>query len=97
MALPKIMTLPYPLNRGVNLLMPSLFVLMGLYFGSLTFLHLLFIERKPTLAFNFSHWRDQSFTRLWIFFGPIAAKGDIATVPAVAGLAEGVVVDLGYA
>lgn len=32
-----------------------------------------------------------------MWFGPIAAKADISVVPAVAGVAEGVVVDLGYA
>lgn len=97
MALPTIMNLPYPLNRAVNILIPVLFLFMGACFGAYTFLHLLFVERKPELAFNLSHWKDQSFTKLWMWFGPIAAKGDIATVPAIAGVAQGVAVDVGYA
>jgi len=91
------MALPYPLNRGINILVPVLFILTGTTFGLYTFLHLLFVERKPSLAFNYSHWRDQSFTRIWTWFGPLVAKADLATVPSLAGVAEGGVLDLGYA
>jgi hypothetical protein len=90
------MALPYPLNRMFDALIPLIFLIVGTVFGTYTFLHLLLIERQPSLVFDFSQWRDQSFTRLWTAFGPIAAKGDIGTVPHVVGVAQGVVVDLGY-
>ena len=95
MALPSIIHLPYPLTRLVDLLMPLLYILTGFGFGSYTFLHLLLIERKPSRAFNFSYWQDQNFARLWKWIGPIVAVGDIKTVPAVVGTAEGVVLDVG--
>jgi hypothetical protein len=95
--MPYVPPMPYPLNRAVNVLVPAIFVCMGLYFGVRTFLHLLFVDKSPSLAFNYSHWRDASFANLWTFFGPIAAKSDIAVVPSIAGVAEGVVVDLGWA
>jgi hypothetical protein len=88
--------LPYPLKRLINILIPTLFIFLGFCFGTYTFLHLLFVQRKPSLAFNFDHWKEQSFTNCWLWFGPIAARADIAVVPSIAGLAEGVVLDVGY-
>jgi len=70
----------YPLSRLVDLLIPFFFILTGLGVGFITFLHLLFIDGKPGLAFNFSYWQDQSFTRLWKWFGPFTNKRGNETV-----------------
>jgi hypothetical protein len=80
---------------GINILVPALFIFTGATFGVYTFPRLLLVERNPSLAFDFSRWKIQRFTRLWMWVCPIAAKADISVVPTVAGVAEGVVVDLG--
>ena len=87
--------LPYPLTRLIDHLMPSMFVISGVLIGFYTFLHILFIQRKPRLAFSLSHWQDQSFARGWNLFGPMVAEWDAKIVSALEGTAEGRVLDVG--
>ena len=91
------MQLPYPISRALDALEPPLFISTGFAFGVYTFLHLLLIERKPSLAFNLQRWSDENLARIWKVFGPILAKEDLSVVPLIIWQADGVVVDVGYA
>ena len=75
--------------------MPLAFIISGALFGAYTFVHILFVERAPRLAFDFQHWNDKHLARAWNFIGPILAKKDARVVPRVAAQAYGVVVDIG--
>ena len=90
------MCLIYPLNRIIDIFVPSLMVLTGIVFGAYNFLEVLVIERRPRLAFNFKHWHSQQFTRLWKTFGPLAFKALRPSISPLAAVANGVVLDIGY-
>jgi hypothetical protein len=90
------MYLFYPLNRIIDLFVPSFMVMTGIVFGVYTFLEILATERSPPLAFNFKHWHDQQFTRLWKTFGPLGSNILRPTISPLAAVANGVVLDIGY-
>lgn len=89
------MCLFYPLNRIIDLFVPSFMVMTGIVFGVYTFLEVLATERRP-LAFNFQHWHDQQFTRLWKTFGKLGSKVLRPTISPLAAVANGIVLDIGY-
>lgn len=91
------MTLGAPFNRIADVCFPALMVTAGVACGSYTFLHILFVQRAPRLAFNFNYWSEQQFTRLWKVFAPIADKKMKALVSPLASAADKVVLDIGYA
>ncbi|KAF7179587.1 hypothetical protein CNMCM7691_008635 [Aspergillus felis] len=83
----------YPLNRIIDLFVPSFMVVTGIVFGVFTFLEVLATERS--LAFNFKHWHAQQFTRLWKTFGPLGSNILRPTISPLAAVANGVVLDIG--
>jgi hypothetical protein len=88
--------MPYPIAIIVDALMPAAFLAVSSGFAIYTFLHLIFVERRPQCAFSYPEFKDEHFARLWACVGPLSRASDETRVHEIMSLAEGVVIDLGY-
>ncbi|KAI8710470.1 hypothetical protein NCS52_01564000 [Fusarium sp. LHS14.1] len=89
------MPLPYIFRRAVDPLLALAVIVLGALFGVYTSLHVLLVERKPSLAFNLRHWSDANSARLLRYLGPISYKEGLPVVPSIVEQANRVVVDVG--
>ena len=90
------MGMPYPIAIIVDALIPAAFLAVSSGFAIYTFLHLIFVDRRPKCAFSYSEFKDEHFARLWAFVGPLSRASDETRVRQMMARAEGVVMDLGY-
>ena len=89
------MPLLHSLSRPFDPLIPPLIILFGSAVGIYTFIYILLVERKPSLAFNFQQWSDRNSARLMRIFRPALVREAPQLLAQVLGEADGIVIDIG--
>jgi hypothetical protein len=88
--------MPSPIAIVVDALTPAAFLAVSSGFALYTFVHLIFVERRPKRAFHYAEFKSEHFARLWTVVGPLSRRSDETRVHHIMSRAEGVVVDVGY-
>lgn len=89
------MPFTYIIIRVFDPLVAFVAIVVGASFGVYTFLHLLLVEGKPSLAFSMQHWSDANSARLQRYLGPISYREGLPDIPYTVGQADRIVIDVG--